>query len=444
MTDKNNNTEDKSQAERDEPNGTHPFDIGMKNRVERDDNNDAPQFDVIVVGGGLSGLSVARNLNGSTIENNIGVRRKLRWKLFEANSRIGGRLQNDDSGNRRNRYIDLGAAWVWPPHQPEIMKALVNSPTLGIRTFLQPGEDYYSSETTRIVGGAVEFVNKIYDELLTTNNEDDCHSNLADVQTNCPITVIRRNPDRSISVELASGKIFRTLHVVLAAPPKIFSTKVSFEPELPPAKSTAMSSSQTWMAGVTKVALVYRKFPEFWPLLVNEGERLLSAKHRRPAFQVYDGSPFLSLSSSMTDDSNKEETTEKTSVLTFFTLASLSNRNNNDEMLARDCAEQMCESLSTDTIRKVPVLAKCIRSFDEFCVKRWPLEQYISNNKDPTGITPHPRPIPELAKSEWDGTLLFAGTETDQSSPGVMEGAVGAANRVTKELAEKLSLSLVE
>lgn len=102
----------------------------------------------------------------------------------------------------------------------------------------------------------------------------------------------------------------------------------------------------------------------------------------------------------------------------------------------------MCDSLSMDAIRRVPVLAKYIRSFDEFYVKRWPHEQYISDDMNPIDITPHPQPIAELAKSEWEGTLLFAGTETDQRSPGVMEGAVGAASRVTKELEELLSLSL--
>ena len=269
----------------------------------------------------------------------------------------------------------------------------------------------------------------------------------AEVQTDCPVIAIKRNSNRTISVELADGEILRTSHVVLAIPPKILSSSVCFDPDLSKEKFAAMSSSQTWMAGVTKVALVYRGSPRFWPLLVSEGRRLRSPRHRRPAFQVYDGSPFSSssssssLSSSSANDGGKGEITENISVLTFFTLASLSNRNNNDEMLANDCAEQMCDSLSSNAIRKIPDLVKNVRSYDEFYVKRWPLERYISHDTEPTQITPHPQPILELAKSEWDGTLLFAGTETDQRSPGVMEGAVGAATRVTKELTQKLSFT---
>jgi monoamine oxidase len=109
--------------------------------------------------------------------------------------------------------------------------------------------------------------------------------------------------------------------------------------------------------------------------------------------------------------------------------------------LAKDCAEQVCQSLSSDSILEKSEIKKFIRSYDEFYVKRWPQERYISNETDPTEISPHPQPIPDLARSEWDGTLLFAGTETDLNSPGVMEGAVGAAIRVTKELSERLSIS---
>ncbi|VEU36789.1 unnamed protein product [Pseudo-nitzschia multistriata] len=380
----------------------------------KDDSSPTPLIDVIIVGGGLSGLMIARYLKNSTAS----------WKLLEASSRIGGRLQNDVGSDGPSRNIDLGGAWVWPRHQRTIMAALVDSPLLGIKTFLQPGDDYRASETTRIVGGAVELAIKIYEELQVTNN----------VQLKCPVVAIRKNSDRSIAVELKSGEVIRCRHAVLAVPPRILSEKVSFDPDLPNAKMAAMSQSETWMAGVTKVALVYKGSPSFWPLIVSEADNIVSPRKRRPAFQVYDGSPFSSLPSS-----TNTENDDKVSVLTFFTLASLSNDTNDDDRLANDCAEQLCDSLSTEAIRKVPVLDKYIRSFDEFHVKRWPQEAYISHNTNPMTITPHPQPIPELAKSEWDGTLLFAGTETDQRSPGVMEGAVGAAFRVISELKQKLS-----
>merc|ERR1711907_789095 len=194
-----------------------------------------------------------------------------------------------------------------------------------------------SSETTRIVGGAVEFVNKIYDELqLETIEQNECELNKTEeqaiIQTECPVAAIRRNPNQTISVELENGEVIQTLYVVLAAPPRILSERISFHPPLPKEKSVAMRQSETWMAGVTKVALVYKgPQPEFWPLLIDQGEHLAPPRNRRPAFQVYDGTPFSSLPSAFSNNNgntgDEGETAEnKISVLTFFTLASLSNR----------------------------------------------------------------------------------------------------------------------
>ena len=41
-----------------------------------------------------------------------------------------------------------------------------------------------------------------------------------------------------------------------------------------------------------------------------------------------------------------------------------------------------------------------------------------------------------LGRAEWGGRLLFAGTESDQSSPGVIEGAIGAAKAALAQLAQ--------
>jgi len=184
------------------------------------------------------------------------------------------------------------------------------------------------------------------------------------------------------------------------------------------------------MAGVTRVALVYSNSPRFWwPL--DESNGGLRPGPDRPAFKVYDGSP---------EDGS-------ISVLTFFTLASLSDGanadadagDNDDATLARHCAEQMTTSLSPTTVRDNPGIIQNIKDYDDFHVKRWPQEKYISEDSNPRRINPHPEPNPELAKSEWDGMLLFAATETDQRSPGVMEGAIGAALRVMDELKKSLS-----
>ena len=69
-------------------------------------------------------------------------------------------------------------------------------------------------------------------------------------------------------------------------------------------------------------------------------------------------------------------------------------------------------------------------------VQRWPRERHISDERQPRTIHPHPCPVPALGRAEWGGRLLFAGTESDQSSPGVIEGAIGAAEAALVQLAQ--------
>jgi len=61
-------------------------------------------------------------------------------------------------------------------------------------------------------------------------------------------------------------------------------------------------------------------------------------------------------------------------------------------------------------------------------VQRWPRESFIADDTAPTTIHPHPYPVRALGTPAWHGQLLFASTEADQGSPGVMEGAIGAGH----------------
>ena len=348
-------------------------------------------YDVAIVGGGLSGLLVALEVHHTD----------KTWILLEASSRLGGRLENDTSGNQ----IDLGGAWIWPKHQPHIKQLMT---TLGIETFLQPDDP----SSTRVVGGAVRIVTSISDQLpnqhIRTDSPVACCKRivLPSIGDTCSATDACIT-SHFVSLSLASGEEVEAKRVVMAAPPKLVSTHVDFHPALHSAKERAMSQSQTWMAGVTKVSLVYNS-PRFWPL--HESNVGFRPRPDNPAFQVYDSSP-------------KDE---HLSALTFFTLASISDAGTtNDEALAKACAAQMAGSST---------VGQSLLRYDDYHVKRWPQEKYISEDDMPSGINPHPAPDVALSKIAWDGMLFFAGSEADLSSPGLMEGAVGAARRVVNEL----------
>jgi len=256
--------------------------------------------------------------------------------------------------------------------------------------------------------------------------------------------------------------------VVLTCAPRLLTELVTFDPPLPPDKWRAMEESRTWMAGVTKVALT---FPErFWPLRASN-----TGLPGQPAFQVYDSGGSAS------------ETSPGS--LTFFALApppptpstpspppSPPPSPGEDVALAAACAQQLAAVWERAGLRSEA--ARLRRAFEDLdnsaataaaaavtgaklgallggrstrappppaaapaaelsvAVQRWPLEPFVAGRDTaPTAVHPHPHVVRALGAPAWGGRVLFAGTESDQESPGVMEGAVGAAKR---------ALSLIE
>jgi monoamine oxidase len=212
-----------------------------------------------------------------------------------------------------------------------------------------------------------------------------------------------------------NSKVFKAKHVVIAVPPKLIAKHITFDPPLSSTRQHAMVTSHTWMAGVTKVSLVYQT--AFWkdatptePIRTNMG----LPTHLGPAFQVYDAS---------TKDGS-------VAAITFFALVESDMDDNQLAMLVTSQLAQVWEYLEYDKEH----LDQLQKSYINVHVKRWPLEKYISEDPNPHQIHPHPHPVTALATSEWDGKLLFAGSESDLESPGVMEGAIGAALRVLREI----------
>jgi monoamine oxidase len=135
-----------------------------------------------------------------------------------------------------------------------------------------------------------------------------------------------------------------------------------------------------------------------------------------PAFQVYDAS---------TKDGS-------VNALTFFALVPPgSPAKDHDKALV----DQVTTQISTvwKSYRGID-LSEQVKKYADVHVQHWPMEKYISEDAAPKQIHPHPYPVRALSTNEWDGRLLFAGSETDQKSPGVMEGAVGAALRVANDI----------
>ena len=343
-------------------------------------------FDVVIIGGGLSGVLVSHGLHKDHSHHT--------WRLLEARHVLGGRLAND-AGNQK---IDMGGAWVWPSHQPRMRKLLRQ---FDIPTFAQPDDP----SSTRIDGGAVRIVERLVQDLPKDQ-----------IQLNSPVTTCTlqkiSNDDNETSVVQLRTENNETIwarRVVWAVPPKILHKHVTFDPPLSPMKRQEMAESNTWMAGVTKIALVYPS--RFWSL---RASNMGLPSHLGPAFQVYDSS---------TKDNS-------VSALTFFSLI---DQDKDDASVAKQVADQMQNVWNYLGEKEA---AQKVHSYTQHHVQRWPRQTYISEDPRPKNIHPHPYTVEALSTPEWDGLLHFAGSETDRLSPGVMEGAVGAAQRVLQTLAE--------
>ncbi|KAL7560753.1 hypothetical protein ACA910_005324 [Epithemia clementina (nom. ined.)] len=412
-------------------------------------------FDVIIVGGGLSGLVVGYGLDqlsllSSSSSTTTAPPVHVNWKLLEARSVLGGRLANnnnnmDNGSNARSTSsevaspggsgkIDMGGAWIWPRHQP-YMRSLVQD-ELHLSTFDQPDDP----SSTRIEGGAVEIIHALASSIQARFQSTSAISNDTRIQLNTPVISCtlwlpennNNNDDqttdhhsRLVRLQTATNQEFLARRVVFAVPPKLLHQHVTFDPPLSASKQAAMVASHTWMAGVTKVALVYAN--RFWNRRYSNMGLLSPSTNDGPAFQVYDSS---------TAD-------ESVAALTFFTLVKKDPKHVDQKSDTTDSNRSLAKQLATQMAQVWNALgqeaaAQQALSYTSYHVHSWPREKYISEDDRPLTIHPHPHPVRALAEPEWQGLLEFAGSETDQTSPGVMEGAVSAARRVLNSLQQSL------
>jgi monoamine oxidase len=304
-------------------------------------------FDVIIIGGGLSGLVIGNGLVGHSKFKN--------WRILEGSDRLGGRLVNASP----TVPIDMGGAWIWPDHQPHIRDLVDN---LNLKTFHQPDD----SSSIRIEGGAVRIVEKLSEQIQNrdaTFNADCASTNTNRIALNtsistCTLLKDSKHSDGQAVVQLTTnnGEQFISRRVVFAVPPKIVSASITFDPPLSEAKTSALAAATTWMAGVTKVALLYRK--KFWD---NEVSNSGLPASTGPAFQVYD---------SGTRDGN-------IAALTFFAHVPENDEQaqTNDSIVANQVAEQI--GVLWEYFGKSEYSKKALSYVDFHVYRWWPTDSLV-------------------------------------------------------------------
>ena len=355
---------------------------------------------ILIVGGGLSGLSIASSLE----------QQKADYLLVEARSRWGGRILSVKSENDQlDSRHDLGPSWIWPG-QPRIAKLVK---MLNIQLFPQYAEGnlVYEDElgtvrrdlaystmagSYRIDGGVSTVIEALFSQL------DSKRAYLSHTVE----SIEERNNSYKVKIHTPGGfKEFTANKVILCMPPRIVAEKITFSPKLPQNTAAAMNSIPTWMAGHAKVTAVYDK--PFWR---NQGLSGDGISRKGPLAEIHDVSPI-----------NNE-----TGALFGFVGIPSGSPLRQKQTLIQKTKQQLANMFGREAGDPVDVI-----------IKDWAEDEFTATQSDQV-IGGHPQyGMPHPISTLSEKGLLFASTEMATEFGGFIEGALEAAESALLKLTTK-------
>jgi monoamine oxidase len=344
---------------------------------------------IIIVGGGLSGLTLAYLLQEKGHQPIV----------LEASGRFGGRIQTQKGV--LSTPLELGATWCSDTHKAllNLLKALnldiFPQHTKGVSLFetstAKPPQEFRVPESEapsyRLKGGTESIIHRLLDHIPQTQ-----------LHLNTQVNSIDTHGD-TVAIQTADGRQFSGQKVVLCMPPQLISSSINFSPPLPNTLISLMPDVQTWMAGSIKFTLEYKE--PFWRA---KGFSGMLFSH-------------VGIISEMYDHTNYEE--DKFGFTGFL----------NPGAAAYTQAERKAYVLK----QLEQLLGQEAANPHAYYDKIWTDSFVLGNNKlIPRAHFNNGHPL--LQVPYYEGKVWFAGTETDSRFPGYMEGAVQSALRVFKGL----------
>jgi len=354
--------------------------------------------EVAIVGGGLCGLATAVLL----AEAGRDVR------LIEARDHLGGRIRSVRDAGAGDYLADLGPTWIWPSEQPVVVRWIGK---MDLETFAQyesgkaildfhperqpeahhvPGQ----AGSVRLQGGPQAFI----DALARRLADDACltgyaANSITTNETGVEIAAVGID-DRRIMAE----------QVVIAVPPRIARHAIDWHPALPAPLAAALDDVPTWMAPHAKVVAIYER--PFW----REGG--LSGRIASQAGPIVEGH----------DHCGPDGT--PAAIFGFIGWPhDLRHRIGAD--LVEAVRDQLKRCFGPDSPDPL-----------EIHLEDWAADPLVATPADLSGPMSHPDVAPDvLRQPHADGRVWFAGAETATRSPGLIEGAFDAAERIAASLA---------
>jgi monoamine oxidase len=357
-------------------------------------------LDTAIVGGGLCGVALARNL----------LRQGRVVALFEARERLGGRILSVTTAGSAGR-VDLGPTWFWPDTQPLITGLVAE---LGLASIPQhdDGSSLHLKDPDkapdRIDGRKLhQDARRLTDGMarLIDGMARDVPAGLLHV--NHVLTGVSDRGDHVVLTFASADTVIavEARQVVLAVPPRLLERDVRFTPGLDEATQEAMRSAATWMAAQAKVVFPYAR--AFWREAGQSGNAFVTHEQAviGEIFDACDGAP-------------------GNAALGGFLALPPELRVNFSVGLPLLMSSQMVQVFGS-------VLEPAEQHYQD-----WAHEPFTCSARDRTSPgNEHVTPAnPMLRRPQWDGRLYLAGSETAAVGAGYLEGALEVARRVELSL----------
>lgn len=348
--------------------------------------------DVLIIGGGLTGLTLAYFLREKNIHVNI----------VEARARLGGRIYTKYSDDAS---CEMGATWLGAKHTSlmRLLKELnigIFEQVLGKHAIYEPISTSphqlvtlppNSDPSFRIKGGSF----KLIDTLANTLQSDQ-------IYTEQTITSIQKEAEQ-VTVKSATHQ-FKANVVVSTLPPYLLTKTIDIQPVLPEALRAVAEQTHTWMGESIKVGLAYKT--PFWNTENTSGTIVSNVG---PIPEMY-------------DHSNEEKTTFALKGFLNGSYFSLT-KSERLELVLRQLEKYY---------------GKQARDFLSYEEAVWRNEPFTFSDYN-SHVLPHQNNgHPIYQKAYLDGKLWIAGAETGSHSPGYMEGAVRSAEYVCEEIVNRV------
>ena len=395
-------------------------------------------LDVAIIGGGLCGLALAHSLQA----------RRIDWALFEARPRLGGRVLTVQTAGSASPPgglpLDLGPTWFWPATQPQISRLIQD---LGLATLAQPDDgrvllldDPNRAPQPRAIdpatgrlaaegaapaavpgavhGGAQRLVGGM--AALT----DALAARLPDQRVH-RARVLQAVIDQGSHVELrllhgGQPQVVRARRVVLALPPRLAAAALRFEPPLPDELLATMQATPTWMASAAKAATscarpVWRDAGLAGNAWVTHPQAVLA--------EVFDAGPPATEAA----PARLGLTGSGAALAGFLALGA-----------AQRPAFKRGLSMLIDS--QITMLFGADAGGGELHLQDWADEAYTCTDDDKqedARAGAHPAYGDDtLQQPLWQGRLWLGGSETARQGGGYLEGALGAAARLRRQLSD--------